>query len=101
MKLRIGGGDVHRDIVDQFLEIVGAGDEIALAVDFHHDAELAAVVDVGADQTLLGGARRLLAGRRDATLAQYDFAFGEVALGFHQGALAFHHPRAGALAELL
>ncbi len=96
---RIGGRDVHRDIVHQFLEIIGARDEIALAIDFHHHAELAAVVDVGADQTLLGGARSLLAGRRDAALAQHDFALGEIALGFHQGALAFHHPRAGALAE--
>ena len=63
-----------------------------LAVDFHQHAELAAVVDVGADQALLGGARRLLAGRRDAALAQHDFGFGEIALGFHQGALALHHP---------
>ena len=54
----------------EFLEIVGAGHEIALAIDFHHDAELAAVVDVGADQPLFGDARSLLAGRRDATLAQ-------------------------------
>jgi hypothetical protein len=55
--------------VHQFLEIVGASHEIALAIDFQHDAELAAVVNVGADETLFGGARSLLAGRRDATLA--------------------------------
>ena len=91
---------MHGDIVDQFLEIVGAGHEIGLAVDFHHHAELAAVVDVGADQTLLGGAGGLLAGRRDAALAQNHFGFGHVALGFHQGVLAFHHSRAGALAEV-
>jgi hypothetical protein len=39
---RIGGGDVHGDVVHQFLEIVGAGHEIGLAVDFHQHAELAA-----------------------------------------------------------
>jgi hypothetical protein len=39
---RIGGGDVHGDIVHQLLEIVGAGHEIGLAVDFHQHAELAA-----------------------------------------------------------
>ena len=100
-ELRIGRRDVHRDIVHQFLEIVGASHEIGLAVDFHHHAELAAGVDVGADQALLGGARGLLAGRRDAALAQDDFGFGEIALGFQQGLLAFHHARAGALAELL
>ena len=49
-------------------------------------AELAAVVDVAADQALLGGARGLLAGRGDAALAQHDFGFADVALGFHQGA---------------
>ena len=96
---RIGRRDVHRDIVHQFLEIVGARHEIALAIDFHHHAELTAVVNVGADETLFSGARSLLAGRRDATLAQYHFPFGEVALGFHQGGLAFHHSGAGARAQ--
>ena len=97
--LRIGRRDVHGEIVHQFLEIVGARHEIRFAVDFHQHAELAAGVDVAADQALLGGARGLLAGRRDAVLAQHDFGFADVALGFHQGLLALHHAGAGTLAE--
>ena len=99
-ELRIGGGDVHRDVAHQFLKIVGAGHEIGLAVDFHQHAQLRAGMDVGTDQALLRGARGLLAGGRDAALAQHDFRFGQVALGFGQSALALHHSGAGALAEL-
>ena len=80
--------------------IFGARDEVGLAVDFHHHAELAAGVNVAADQALLGGARRLLAGRRDAVLAQDDFGLADIALGLDQRLLALHHARAGALAEL-
>ena len=90
---------MHRHIVHQFLEDIGARHEIALAIDFHHHPELPAVVNVGADEPLFGLARSLLVGRRDATLAQHHFPFVQVALGFHQGAFAFHHPGAGALAQ--
>ena len=99
--LGVGGGDVHGDIVHQLLEIVGAGHEIGLAVDFHQDAELAAGVDVAADQALLGDARGLLVRGRDATLPQNDFRVAQVAVGLYQGALAVHHAGAGAVAELL
>ena len=43
---RIGGGDVHGDVVHQALEVVGAGHEIALAVDLHQHADLASGMDV-------------------------------------------------------
>ena len=99
-ELRIGRRDVHRDVVDHFLEHFGARDEVGLAVDFHHHAKLAAGVNVAADETLPGGARRLLAGRRDAMLAQYDFGLADIALGLDERFLALHHARAGALAEL-
>ena len=46
--------------LQQLLEVFGAGDEIALAVQLEQHADLAAGVDVGADRALVGGARRLL-----------------------------------------
>ena len=99
-ELRIGRGDVHREVAHQFLKIVRAGHEIGLAVDFHQHAQLRAGVDVGANQSLLGGAGRFLAGRRDAALAQHDFRFGDIPLRFGQSALALHHSGSGTLAEL-
>ena len=63
-ELRVGGGDVHGEIVHQFLKIVGARHEIGLAVDFHQHAQLGAGMDVAADEALFGGARGLLAERR-------------------------------------
>ncbi len=96
----IGGGDVHRHVVDQFLENIGAGHEIGLAIHFHHHAELPARVNVGADEALLGDAAGLLAGRGNAVLAQHHFRFPDVALGFLESLLAFHHAGAGALAQV-
>ena len=100
-ELRVGRGDLHGDVVHQFLELVGAGHEVGFAVDFDHHAELRAGVDVAADDALLGGAGGLLGGRGDAALAQNDFGFGQVALGFVERLLALHHSGAGAFAELL
>src|SRR5579883_938576 len=98
---RIGRGDVHRDIVHQLFEIIGARDEVGFAVDLNHHAELAAGMDVAADETLFGGPRRLLPGRRDTLFAQVNLGLGDVAVGGLQRFLALHHPRAGALAEIL
>ena len=56
-ELRIAGGDVHGDVVHQFLEVVGAGDEIALAVDFDQHADLASGVNVAGDGAFAGDAR--------------------------------------------
>ncbi len=72
-ELRIGGGDLHGDIVHQTLKILGARDEIGLAVDFDQHAQLGARVNVAADDALLGGTRGLLCRRRDAALAQNHF----------------------------
>ncbi len=100
-ELRIGRGDVHREIAHQFLKIVGARHEVGLAIDFHQHAQLRAGVNVGSHRALLGGARRFLAGGRDAALAQHDFRFGEISLCFGQSALALHHSGSGTFAELL
>ena len=96
---RIGRRDVHGDIVNELLEIAGARDEVGLAVDFHHDAQLPARVNVRANEALMRGAPGLVARRGDAPFAQDHFALGQIALGFHEGLLAFHHARAGALAQ--
>src|ERR1022692_1617764 len=99
--LGVGGGDVHGDILHQFLESGGARHEIGLTVDFHQHAKLAAGMDVAADQALFGDPRGLLVGGGDATLPQNDFRVADVAVGLHQGALAVHHAGAGAVTELL
>jgi hypothetical protein len=41
-ELRIGGGDLHGQVLHQFLEVVGARHEIGLAVHFHQHAQLRA-----------------------------------------------------------
>ena len=50
-----GRGDVHREVLAQGLEVVGARHEVGLAVDLDEHAD-AAAVDVGVDEALRGGA---------------------------------------------
>jgi hypothetical protein len=92
---------VHGDVLEQRLEVVGAGDEVGLAVDFEQHADLAAGVDVGADRALVGGAGGLLLRRGHAALAQHDEGAFDVALGLLQGLQTIAHGRAGLLAQLL
>ena len=92
---RIGGRDVHGNVVHQALEVVGAGDEVALAVDFDQHADLASGVDVAGHRAFTGGARGLLGGGGNALLAQNDDSALDVALGFGEGVLAIHHGRVG------
>ncbi len=99
-KLRIAGRNVHGDVVHEFLEVLGAGHEIAFAVDFDQHADLAAGVDVVADRAFAGHAGRLLGSDGYALLAQQDHRLFEVALGFGQSLLAIHHGRSGFFPEL-
>ena len=99
-ELGVAGGDVHGDVVHQFLEVVGAGDEVALAVDLDQHADLAAGVDVAGDRAFAGGAGGLLGGHGHAALAEHDDGLLHVALGLDQGVLAIHHGSAGLVAEL-
>ena len=92
-------GDVHGDVLEELLEVIGAGYEIAFAVELDEHADLAAGVDVGADGAFVGGAAGLLGSRRHAALAQHDEGFFHVALGFLQGLEAVAHGRAGFFAE--
>jgi len=59
---------VLRDVLDEFAEVFITRDKVCLAVDFHQDAEFAAVVDVAGDTAFVGCASRFLAGDRDALL---------------------------------
>src|SRR5271170_7255548 len=61
-KARVDGSDVHGDVAEELLEVVGAGYEVGLAVEFEENADLAAGVDVGSDCAFVGGAGSLLGG---------------------------------------
>ena len=99
--LRIAGRDVHGDVVHQFLEVVGASHEIALAVDFDEHTNLAAGVNVARHRPFAGHARRLLGRHRNALLAQNHDRLLHVAFGFGQSLLAIHHRSPGLFPEIL
>ena len=99
-ELRIGRRNMHSDIVDQLLKVIGSRNEIGFAVHLHQHAEFAAGVNIGADGTLVRRAGRLLLGDRYAPLSQDELSLREVALGFFQGRLAIHDSRSAALAKL-
>ena len=82
-------------------ELIGARNEVGLAVHFHEDADLAAHVDVAADRALAGRAAGLLRRRREAALAQQGGGRFEVAVRFGQRGFAFHEAGAGHVAKFL
>ena len=94
-------GDLHGEVADELLELVGAGHEVGLAVDLDEHADAAAGVDVARDEALARLAAGLLGGRREALLAEERDGLVEVAVGLGQGALAVHEAGAGPLAQLL
>jgi hypothetical protein len=98
--LRIAGGDVHGNVVHQLLEVLGASHEIALAVNLHEHADLAAGVDVAGHRAFAGHAGCLLRRHGNTLLAQDHNRLFHVALGFRQGLFAIHHWRSGLLPEL-
>src|SRR5690349_14427220 len=85
----------------ELFEVLGAGDEIALAIDLHNYADLASGVDVAGHGAFTGDARSLLGGDRNALLPQDDDRLLHVTFGFGEGLLAVHHGGAGLLAEFL
>ncbi len=78
-------GDLDREVAHQLLELVGARDEVGLAVDLDQHADAAAGVDVAGDEALAGVATGLLGGRRQALLAQQRDGLLEVAVGLRRG----------------
>ncbi len=94
-------GDLDGEIADEPLELVGAGDEVRLAVDLDQHADPAAGVDVARDEALAGLPAGLLGGGGEALLAQGGDGLLDVAVGVLEGALAVHEAGAGALAQFL
>src|ERR1035437_5266426 len=98
---RVAGRDVHRDVLEQLLEVLGAGHEVALAIQFEQYADLAAGVNIGAHRALVGRAGGLLLRRGHAPLAQHHKGILDISLGLLQRLQAVAHRRAGLLAQLL
>src|ERR1700722_5839943 len=97
----VGGRDVHGDVLEQLLEILRAGDEIALAIDFNQHTDLAPGMNVGANGPFAGTPRSLLGCRCHSPLAQDHNRLFQIALGFLERVAAIHHRRAGLFPELL
>ena len=96
------GAVVQRDLgdhLDEALELLVAGNEIGLRVDFDHDALGAR--GQRADQAFRRDAAGLLGGLRQALLAQPILRGRHVAVGFGEGCLAVHHACAGRFAQFL
>src|SRR3954454_782769 len=97
--LRVGRGDVQRDVAGEGDEVVVAGDEVRVAVDLEEHADLAVGVDVGLHGALGGLAAGELGGTGDALLAQPGHGGVDVPAVLGQPILAVHHARAGAVAQ--
>jgi len=98
---RVLGGDEFGNVLDEGQEVVVLGDEVGLAVDFDHRAQLGVGGDVDADDAFGGHAGGSLGGLVAQLDAQDFFGLGHVASGFGQGLLALHHGCVGFLAQLL
>src|SRR6185436_6218949 len=97
-ELRIASRNVHGNVVHQFLEVLGASDEVALAVDLDQHADLAAGVDIAGNRALAGHAGSLLLRRGCSLLAENHDRLLHVARGLGEGLLAVHHWSAGGVA---
>src|SRR4051794_18293727 len=95
------GGDVHRDLAGEGLEVLVAGHEVGVAVDLDQHADLAVGVDVGGDGALGGLAAAHLQGLVTELDAQQLDGGVDVAGRLAECVLALHHARARAVAELL
>ena len=92
---RVGGGDVLGEVLAELLEVLGAGHEVRLAVQLDQHGDLAVVVDVVADDALLGLPPGTLLGLRRALGAQQLDGLVDVAVGLLERLLAIHHAGAG------
>ena len=96
------GPDRERDVGDrlhQALELLIAGDEIRLGIDFDHHALVVGNRD--ADQAFSRDSAGLLGRLGEALLAQPVDRCFHLAPGLAERGLAVHHARAGLVAELL
>jgi hypothetical protein len=91
---------VHRDVLQQFLEVLSAGHEVALAIDFEEHADFTPGMNVGAHRAFIGGAGGLLLRGGHAPLAQDHEGFLDVPLSLLQRLQAVAHGRTRFLAEV-
>ena len=96
----VGCHDVHREISRQLLKLLGAGYEIGLAVELDHCGDLAAVVDIGTDDTFMGIAVGLLGRGRQPLLAQIFHGFVKIAIIFVQRCFAVENAGSRSAAQL-
>ena len=92
-------GDLHGDVAGESDEIVVVGDEVGVAVDLDHHADLGAGMDVGLDGALGGGALAQILDLLALLEAQDLDRLIDVVLSLGERLLAVHHARAGALAQ--
>src|SRR3954451_20948245 len=97
--VRAHRSDVLSDLARKLLEVVGARDEVGLAVDLDQHADLPGRVDVGGDDALGSATLGALLGLRGALHAQDLDGLVSVAVCLLEGALGVHHPGAGAIAQ--
>src|SRR5689334_8501588 len=91
--LRRGRRRVQGDLVGEDLELLVAGDEIGLALDFDHRPDLVVGVDIGGDDALAGAAAFALGGRGLALDAQQLDRALDVLVGLDQRPFRVHHRR--------
>ena len=84
-------GDLHRQVTNQLLELVGARHEVGLAVDLDQNADPATGMDVAADEALASLTAGPLGSGRLSPLPQKRRRLLEVAVRFLESALAVHY----------
>ena len=96
-----GRGDVQGDLVGEGLEVLVAGDEVGLALDFDHRPDLVVGVDVGGDDPLAGPPPFPLGGRGLPLDPQDLNRPIDVPLGLRQRRFAIHHRRPSPIPQRL
>ena len=81
---------MHCNVLHEYLEVFVLGHEVGFAVDFDHDADLAAGVDIAADSPFRGSPARLWR-QQPALLTQVIHGFLEITGAFLKGLLAIEH----------
>src|SRR5262249_35815253 len=97
----LGGGYLHRDVVDQVPELFASSREIRLAVYFYQHPYLSTRVYVRMDQSLGCDSARFLARRGQSALPQNLDCLFFVSSRFYERCFAFHHARTGFVPQRL
>src|SRR5579871_3368004 len=94
-------GDVHGQVARKLSKLRVVRHEVRFAVELDQHADLAAGVDVAADQSLVGGALGFLRRLGGAAFEEERLGALDVAAGVEQRLPAIHHRRAGLFAQRL